>query len=167
MASDQMDEEAGSGGGKTFLILGILIGVAAGGGLGYMFAGQDVVQHSVDEAEEVENIVIEELRFVKFEKLAVPVFTKRNGRSRPAGNFLLDIVVQVRTEANVIRIRRADFQIRQAFLIAINKNDVMMEGSTTQIDYTKASKYLKAAAVSVVGKDTVENVIIEQSVKIR
>ncbi len=166
MASDQMDEEAGSGGGKTFLILGILIGVAAGGGLGYMFAGQDVVKQSIEQ-EEVEEVVIEELQFVKFEKLAVPVFTKRNGRSRPAGNFLLDIVVQVRTEDNVIKIRRADFQIRQAFLIAINKNDVMMDGSTTQIDYKKASMHLKAAAVSVVGEGTVENVVIEQSVKIK
>ena len=73
----------------------------------------------------------------------------------------------MRTEDNVIKIRRADFQIRQAFLIAINKNDVMMDGSTTQIDYKKASMHLKAAAVSVVGEGTVENVVIEQSVKIK
>lgn len=165
MSSD--DGDSGGGGGKTFLILGILLGVGVGGGLGYMFAGQEVTDGPSKEEEVIERPMPVVLKTVDFEKLAIPVFVKRGGRSRSAGNFLLDLVVRVNGEEDQIRVGRRKFALRQAFLIAVSKGDIMIEGSTTRIDYDKASKILTKAAGSIVGPENIVDVIIKQAVKTR
>lgn len=163
MAEEEKKEE--EGGNKTLLILGIIIGIAVGGGAVYTFLGQQAPTAEVEEEVEEEKPKRIEYPNMEFKKVAVPVYTIRRGKPYEAGNYILDFNIQVEPDHfdHVVKYR-VEFQ--QAFLSALNKNDVMQDGSMSIIDYNKASSVLTAAAKRVVNASYVHNVIIINAVKV-
>lgn len=163
--SDDNSNNAEEGGSKILLILGILIGVAIGGGVVYTYLDQQNPKTDEEKQEEEIPTAIE-YEMMEFKKMAAPVYTMRRGKPYEAGNFILDFNILAESDNyNYIVKFRTEFQ--QAFLSALNKNDVMQDGSMSIMDYGKASDVLTAAAKSVVGAKYVHKVVVVNAVKVQ
>jgi flagellar basal body-associated protein FliL len=161
MAAETEETEGGSG--KIFLILGLMIGIAAGAG-GFYFMGGSPEKSGTEDSKKHKKAEI--LIPVLFERLAVPIYSVRGNSRRYIGNYFIDLKVLVRGSENQILVKRSMPQLQHAFIAAISKADLMREGSSTELDIDAVSKLLKAKAVEVVGADIVVSVVVSQSMRI-
>jgi len=159
-------ESEGGGSGKVFLVLGLLGGLALGGGLGYFYSKQYGAQPDPNAAHEEKAEPKGDLLSVPFDRLAVPIFARAGGSSRFVGNYFVDIKVETRGEENQIKIRKAQPQLQQAFLSAISKNDMMRDDAPLEIDVDKAGDILKKKATEVLGAGVVEKVLITSAMRV-
>lgn len=165
--ANDVEEEASGGGSKILLILGLIIGIGIGGGVVYFMFGQNQQPPAEgEEKKEVEVKKAEVFEEMQFEKFAIPVFQTRNGRSYDAGNYVIDFTVASKKEhySYVVGNRLA---LSQAFLSALNKYNVMKDGTTNVLDYEKAGRALTFAARKVVGKERVHRVFVTKAERIR
>ena len=167
MSEETPDNEAESGSGKVFLVLGLLLGVGLGGGGGYYYFGGSGGESAEEVAKEVVKAEpLEELIPVTFERIAVPIYATRGTSRRYVGNYFLDLHVNVVGQDDQILVKRSLSQLQHAFISAITKGDLMREGSNTELDIDKAAELLKNKAAEVVGADVVKSVTITKSMRI-
>ncbi|MEX0300657.1 MAG: hypothetical protein AB3N28_16400 [Kordiimonas sp.] len=161
MAEEAEIEEGGSS--KVFLILGLLLGVAFGGGAGYYFSGGNEAQPTENGAEKTAP-VRKELIAVPFERLAVPIYSSRDSRRRFLGNYFINANVMVDGEANQIAIKRSLAQLQHGFISSISKTDVTKEGSPSELDLDKLADVFKKKATEIMGAGVVESVAITEAI---
>ncbi|UTW57547.1 hypothetical protein KFE96_11930 [Kordiimonas sp. SCSIO 12603] len=165
MSEDAVDDEGG-GSGKVLLILGLVLGVGIGGGAGYFMSGSGGEGAPAEAEEKVEEMKPKgDLLPIDIEKLTVPIYSMRNNSRRFIGNFFVDVRLQVYGQEKQIAVKRAETQLQHAFLSAMSRADLMVEGSTSDIDFDKAAMILKSRADEILGADIVENVSIIKSVR--
>lgn len=163
MSQEEISTSEGSGSGKVFLVLGLLAGVALGGGLSYYyFSTQPTAEEAAQEKKKPKGPLLS----VEFPRIAVPIYLKDQNRSRFVGNYFVDLAVQVRGNDNQITVRRSEAQLQHAFIAAISQNDLMREDSPLELDHAKVAEVLKAKANSVLGAGTVENISILNSMRL-
>lgn len=164
MAHDDASVESGSGSGKVFLLLGLLGGIAIGGGLGFYYFKSNA---PTDEGEVVEKAKPKgPLQTVEFQRIAVPIYMKTENSSRFVGNYFVDLSVQVRGNDNQILIKRYEPQLQHAFIAAISQADLMREDAPLQLDHDKIAQLLKEKAATVVGQGIVENISILNTMRL-
>lgn len=162
-------EDAGGGGSKTLLILGLIIGIAIGGGAVFSFLGQQApepVANDVNGEPKEPPKKVKELKAMDFDKLSIPVFQTRRGKTYGAGNYIIEFKLMCDPDSHEY-VTKFRFALRQEILTALNKYDVMQDGSSMMIDYDKAAKAIHYAANKIVGDDKVEEVIIVNAVKVQ
>ncbi|TNE60649.1 MAG: hypothetical protein EP335_18620 [Alphaproteobacteria bacterium] len=163
----KMDSQGG-GSGKMLLVLGLLGGLALGGGLGYFYSkqsGGDQPTANGEHAAKPEKPK-GELMSVVFERLAVPIYSHRNDSSRFVGNYFVDITVETRGNDNQITVKKAEPRLQHAFLSAISKNDLMREDAPLELDVDKAGTVLKDKADEVLGAGIVERVLVTNAMRL-
>ncbi|NVJ98096.1 MAG: hypothetical protein HWE25_08090 [Alphaproteobacteria bacterium] len=163
MSQDEVAGSEGGGSSKVFLVLGLLAGVALGGGLSYYYFNTQVPA-SEEEAREVKPKG--PVHSIRFERIAVPIYLTSGNSRRFIGNYFIDLAVEVRGDDNQITIRRSETQLQHAFIAAISQNDLMREDSPLELDHEKVSSVLKARANSVLGSNIVQNVAILNSMRL-
>lgn len=164
MAQDEVTSQEAGGGGKVFLVMGLLAGVALGGGLSYYYFSN---QAPAGEEGSVEKKVPKGPQFnIAFPRIAVPIYVKSNNRSRFVGNYFVDLSVQVRGEENQILVRRSEAQLQHAFISAISQTDLMREDSPLELDGEKVSRVLKERANTLLGAGVVENISIINTMRL-
>lgn len=163
MSEDAVEEGGGSG--KVLLILGLVLGVGIGGGAGYFMSGQDAGAPTDAEETVKEEKPKGDLLPIDIEKLTVPIYSVRNDSRRFIGNFFVDVRLQVYGQDKQITVKRAETQLQHAFLSAMSRADLMVEGSGSEIDFDKAARILKARADEILGAGIVEDVSIVKSVR--
>ncbi|MCJ9430403.1 hypothetical protein [Kordiimonas marina] len=167
MSQDNASLESESGSGKMLLVLGLLGGLAVGGGLGYFYSKQFGSHEGATTTSEAKPAKAEgKLLSVPFDRLAVPIYMHANGSSRFVGNYFVDIKVETHGEENQIKIRKAQPQLQQAFLSAISKNDMMRDDAPLEIDVDKAGDILKKKADEVLGPGVAERVLIMSALRV-
>ena len=158
-------EPQGGGSSKVLLVLGLLGGLAIGGGLGYYYsksAGNSDGEHK----EEVKKAPKGPLIDIDFERIAVPIYAKNGNTQRFLGNYFVDIAVQVRGEDNQIEVRRAETRLQHAFVSAISRTDLMREDSPLELDVDKIGATLKSKANEVLGDGIVEAVLVKNAMRL-
>lgn len=163
MSDDEGANEGGSG--KVFLVLGLLLGGGLGAGGGYYYF-QEPAKDGAEETEAVEKVVYEDLIPITFERIAVPIFTKRGNTRRYVGNYFIDLDVNVVGLDDQILVKRSQAQLQHAFISAVTKGDLMREDSSTELDVDKIAALLKAKAVEVVGADVVRSITVTKSMRV-
>ncbi len=161
MAEEAEIEEGGSS--KVFLILGLLLGVAFGGGAGYYFSGGNDAEPT-EGATEKKAPVRKDLIAVPFERLAVPIYSSQDNRRRFLGNYFINANVMVDGEANQIAIKRSLAQLQHGFISSISKTDVTKEGSPSELDLDKLAEVFKKKATEIMGAGVVESVAITEAI---
>ncbi len=163
--SNDLEVEAG-GSARGLLVLGLLGGLAIGGGVAYYFLKDQVSAPDGEQGAEeaVENQ--EPLQAVRFERLTVPIYTGSGSSSRYIGNFFMNIDVLVRGEDNLIAVRRSEPQLQHAFISAISSSDLMQANSRQQLDMEKTARLLKKKANEVLGSDAVADVSVVEALRI-
>ncbi len=164
MSQDDVSIHEGSGSGKLFLILGLLGGIAIGGGLGYYYFKSMAPAHEAEA--EVKKKPSGPLLTVGFERIAVPIYVKSGNSARFVGNYFVDLAVQVHGNENQILVKRSQPQLQHAFIAAISKNDLMREDSPLQLDHDKVAAVLKKKAAEIVGPNVVENISILNTMRL-
>lgn len=161
MAEETDIEEGGSS--KVFLILGLLLGVAFGGGAGYYFSGGS---DSAPEqgSKEKKAPVKKNLIAIPFERLAVPIYGTQGSRRRFMGNYFINANVLVDGEANQIAVKRSLAQLQHGFISSISKTDMMKEGSEKELDLDKMAKVFEQKAVEIMGPGVVEDIAITEAI---
>ncbi|WP_417461792.1 hypothetical protein [Kordiimonas sp.] len=158
-------EPQGGGSGKVLLILGLLGGLALGGGLGYYYS-KNTAGNTDTQKEEVKKAPKGPVLSVDFERVAVPLYSKSDSGARFLGNYFIDLVVQVRGEDRQIAVRRAETQLQHAFVSAISRADLMREDSPLELDVDKVGKVLQAKANEVLGPGVVEAVLVKNAMRL-
>ncbi len=168
MSQDGENIDSGSGGsGKMLLVLGLLGGIAIGGGLGYYYSKQNAEHGGGNEVKKEVAKPKGKLLTIDFERLVVPIYQKReSGPSRFIGNYFVDFSVEVRGEDKQIAVKRSEPQLRHAFLSTISKTDLMREDDPFQLDPEKAGEALKATADKVMGSGVVQRVTISNAMRL-
>lgn len=161
MAEEAEIEEGGSS--KVFLILGLLLGIAFGGGAGYYFSGGGEAE-SEQSSREKKAPAKKDLIAVPFERLAVPIYSTQGNRRRFMGNYFINANVLVDGEANQIAIKRSLAQLQHGFISSISKADLMKEGSETELDLDKVAKIFEQKAAEIMGAGVVEDVAITEAI---
>jgi len=162
MSEEVKVEEGGSS--KVFLILGLLVGVAFGGGAGFYFSGGGDAETPTDKTVEKKEIVYEDLISVPFERLAVPVYKVQGSRRRFVGNYFINADIQVAGETNQIAIKRSLAQLQHGFISAISKSDLMKEDSQAELDLDKLADVFKKKSDEIMGSGIVVNVSITEAI---
>lgn len=166
MAQDPASvEQQGSGSGKVLLVLGLLGGLAVGGGLGYYYS-KNAGGNEAATKEEVKVAPKGPLIDIDFERIAVPIYAKTDNGQRFLGNYFVDIAVQVRGEENQIAVRRAETQLQHAFVSAISRTDLMRADSPLELDVDKVGDLLKRKANEVLGGKIVEAVRVKNAMRL-
>lgn len=163
---DEIGTEGSSA--KVLLVLGLLGGLAIGGGVSY-FLFQDGSSNNTEteqSSSERKNEPKVPLQSVRFDRLTVPITSDVGGRSRFIGNFFINIDVRVRGNDNLIAVRRSEPQLKHAFISAISKNSLMREDAPQQLDMEKTAMVLKDKANSVLGDDVVADVNVIEAMRI-
>ncbi len=158
-------EPQGGGSGKIFLVLGLLGGLAVGGGLGYYYS-KSTAEEQQTPKEEVKVAPKGPLIDIDFERIAVPIYAKTDSGQRFLGNYFVDVAVQVRGEKNQIAVRRAETQLQHAFVSAISRTDLMREDSPLELDVDKVGQVLQAKANEVLGGKIVEAVLVKNAMRL-
>jgi hypothetical protein len=161
---DDGDVESG-GSAKGLLIMGLVGGLAIGGGGAY-FMFKDNLNGAPQTEEEAPKKEEKPLQAVKFERLTVPIYSNRSGSSRFVGNFFINIDVLVRGNDNLIAVRRSEPQLQHAFIAAINRSQLMQEDSPQQLDFEKTAIVLKKKANEVLSGSIVEQVTVVEAMRI-
>lgn len=168
MSQDAKDVDMDAGGSaKGLLVLGLLGGLAIGGGGAYFFLQDRLAPedpNAVEEEQPQENA--EPLQAVRFERLTVPIYANSGGRRRFIGNFFLNIDVLVRGDANLIAVRRSEPQLQHAFISAISKTSLMREDMPQQLDMDKTSDLLKKTANDLLASNVVSDVSVIEALRI-
>ncbi|WP_020398831.1 hypothetical protein [Kordiimonas gwangyangensis] len=165
MSQDTGSVEPQGGSGKILLVLGLLGGLAVGGGLGYYYSKSSAEGQGAPK-EEVKVAPKGPLIDIDFERIAVPIYAKTDNGQRFLGNYFIDIAVQVRGEKNQIAIKRAETQLQHAFVSAISRNDLMREDSPLELDVDKVGNLLKGKANEVLGGKIVEAVLVKNAMRL-
>ena len=158
-------EPAGSA--KGLLIIGLLGGLLIGGGVAYFYTKGEQVDGTTEAAQEKrkeENVA--PLQAIRFERLTVPIYSKSGNSSRFIGNFFINIDVLVRSNEDLISVRRSEPQLQHAFIAAISRSDLMMENSRQQLDLEKTAQVLKKKANEVLAGDIVEDISVIEALRI-
>ena len=163
--SKDIDVDAG-GSAKGLLVLGLLGGLLIGGGLAYYFLKDQIPSTDSDSSAEQSQEELEPLQAVRFERLTVPIYVRSGNNSRYIGNFFINIDVLVRGDDNLIAVRRSEPQLQHAFISAISKGDLMVEGSSQQLDMEKTAQLLKTKANEVLGSDAITEVSVVEAMRI-
>lgn len=162
------NSEEGGGSGKMLLVLGLLGGLAIGGGVTfYLFkdgAGAESSAAGVEEKEPEKPQI--PLQSIRFDRLTVPISTEVGGRSRFIGNFFINIDVLVEGDENVIAVKRSEPQLKHAFIAAISRNNLMQEDAPQKLDMEKTSKVLKNKANSTLGNPIVVDVHVVEAMRL-
>lgn len=168
MAQNNNDIETDAGGSaKGLLIIGLLGGLVIGGGVAYFYANSQ--QQATDQDDTSQKVAVKNqapLQSVRFDRLTVPIYTNRSGSPRFIGNFFINIEVLVRSDTNLIAVRRSEPQLQHAFISAISKSDLMQEGSNQQLDLEKTAEILKNKANEVLSGNIVEAVSVVEAMRI-
>lgn len=159
-----MESEGGSG--KALLVLGLLGGLALGGGLGYYYSKNAADSSPDSGTEEVKKELKGPVLSIDFERVAVPLYSKSDSGSRFLGNYFIDLVVQVRGEDRQIAVRRAETQLQHAFVSAISRADLMREDSPLELDVDKVGRVLQDKANEVLGQGVVEAVLVKNAMRL-
>ena len=165
MSQDTGTVEPQGGSGKILLVLGLLGGLAVGGGLGYYYSKSTAEDHGTPK-EEVKAEPKGPLIDIDFERIAVPIYAKTGNSQRFLGNYFIDIAVQVRGEKNQIAIKRAETQLQHAFVSAISRTDLMREDSPLELDVDKVGSVLQGKANEVLGGNIVEAVLVKNAMRL-
>jgi len=164
MSQDDVSMDAGSSSGKLFLLLGLLGGIAIGGGLGFYYfktmAPEGEAQ--VEEKKKPKG----PMQTIGFERIAVPIYLKSQNTTRFVGNYFVDLAVQVYGNENQILVKRSQPQLQHAFISAISQSDLMREDSPLQLDHDKVAAVLKKKAAEIVGPGVVENISILNTMRL-
>ena len=165
MAQNPAGEPEG-GSGKVFLVLGLLGGLALGGGFGYYFFKNAAPMDEAATQHAKERKKKEPLQSVAFDHVAVPIYARSNNNARFLGNYFVDLVVQVRGDDNLITVRRSEIQLQHSFISAISRNDLMREDSPLELDVDKVGALLTTKANEVLGPGIVEQVLVKSSMRL-
>tara|TARA_R110002096_G_scaffold126381_9_gene273211 strand:- start:631 stop:1128 length:498 start_codon:yes stop_codon:yes gene_type:complete len=161
MSEEAEIEEGGSS--KVFLILGLLLGIAFGGGAGYYFSGGDETAPEQGSSEQKKKVQ-KDLIAVPFERLAVPIYSVQGNRRRFMGNYFINANVLVDGESNQIAIKRSLAQLQHGFISSISKTDVMKADSQSELDLDKLARVFEQKAVEIMGAGVVESVAITEAI---
>ncbi|WP_286828536.1 MULTISPECIES: hypothetical protein [Kordiimonas] len=164
MSQDDVSIHGSSGSGKLLLILGLLGGIAIGGGLGFYYFKN--MAPATEGQEQERKKPSGPLLTVGFERIAVPIYLRNENSSRFVGNYFVDLAVQVYGNDNQILVKRSQPQLQHAFIAAISQNDLMQEDSPLQLDHDKVAAVLKKKAAEVVGPNVVENISILNTMRL-
>ncbi len=164
MSEDTVEAEGGSG--KVFLVLGVLIGAGLGAGGGYYYFGSSADHETESQTAIEKKAPIEETIAIPFDRLAVPIYTKRGNKRRYVGNYFIELKVNVVGADNQIAVKRSMAELQHAFISAITKANLMREDAPTELDVDKAAKILKAKADAVIGAGTIKSVTVFKSMRI-
>ncbi|WP_262691532.1 hypothetical protein [Kordiimonas aestuarii] len=167
MAQDPSSiETEGGGSGKVLLVLGLLGGLAVGGGLGYYYSKSAGGGEDGTKTEQVKKAPKGPLIDIDFERIAVPIYAKTENGQRFLGNYFVDLAVQVRGDDHQIAVRRAETQLQHAFVSAISRTDLMREDSPLELDVDKIGTTLTAKANEILGKGVVEAVRVKNAMRL-
>jgi len=158
---------AGGPSGKMLLIIGLALGVGLGGGGVYVMNSMAPPPAADGEAaneEPKEDIKPqpEDLKFETFERLAVPLhYKQRNGYTRLIGTYFMDVVVTTEDDAKKILVSRRKYDLRHRFNASITRGDVLVDGSTKELDVDKVRVLLLKEAQEVLGSDVVYSIAVD------
>lgn len=165
MSQDDVIETDSGGSGKVFLVLGLLAGVAIGGGFSYYYFGSQGGGDQVEEKVEKKKPKGDAFD-IKFERVAVPIYQHRDGRTRFIGNYFIDLSLQVYGEEDQISVRRMEPQLQHSFISVISSTNLMREDSPLELDNDKAAAAIKKKANEVLGEQIVDSVAILNAMRV-
>lgn len=165
MSQDDMIETEGGGSGKVFLVLGLLAGVAIGGGFSYYYFGSQGGDSAAQEKVEKKKPKGQAFN-IKFERVAVPIYLRRDSGTRFLGNYFIDLSLQVYGEQDQISVRRMEPQLQHAFISVISSSNLMREDSPMELDNAKAAAAIKKRANEVLGDSIVDSVSILNAMRV-
>lgn len=163
--NNEIENETG-GSAKGLLIIGLLGGLAIGGGVAYFYTSNKAADSSTEETVTEQKEEVAPLQAIRFERLTVPIYSSASGSSRFVGNFFINIDVLVKSDEDFIAVRRSEPQLQHAFISAISKADLMREGSSQQLDLEKTSIVLKKKANEVLSGNIVADVSVIEALRI-
>ncbi|WP_374763817.1 hypothetical protein [Yunchengibacter salinarum] len=159
---------------KMLIILGILVGLAIGIGGGYIaFAqlglagGGKTPDKSTSEetAKPAEPEGPDNPVAVQFRRISVPVYTRRNGNSRFAGNYFIDVDMIVDGEGHKARVEARTARIQHRMITVLTNHDVMKDGSQVELDTNKVADLLKAEVNALLSEKLIHSVEVINAVR--
>lgn len=171
MAQDQnsaaTEHAANTGGGRKFLVIGLLAGLLIGGGGAgayFLFLGnEEQASASVEtpapppaEEKPVETV------FVKLERLSAPLVSN----DRVMGYVLLNLSLEVKGTENEVKVAQRLPALKAAFLRDVTTTPIGKPDQPMIIDYESLTSRLTEVANRELGEDMILRVLVTQSTRI-
>jgi len=161
------EQAAKSGGGRKFLViglmLGLLIGGAGAGGYFLFMGGEEDASASVTGTEIPEKAAKPvKTVFVKLDQLSAPLVS--NGRVM--GYVLLDLSLEVKASEHEVKVAQRLPALKAAFLKEVTSTPIGKPDQPMIIDYEALTSRLTSVANRELGEELILRVLVTQSTRV-